>query len=115
MQIIQQLPAAVARLHATEREARPRRATELSGRDVSHRETETDTTARAVRAALWLALVEAQRAGWPDVIDALCPLLQRADERLRASEYLTWHQQLEAEGPHQPVDDVGGPRFGALG
>jgi hypothetical protein len=47
---------------------------------------EQDTTNRAARSALWLALVEAQRSGWPDVIDGLLPLLQIADARIREHE-----------------------------
>jgi hypothetical protein len=62
---------------------------------------EHDTASRATRAALFLAVLEAQRADWLDVVDGLAPLLQIADQRIRAEDYGVWLARLHTEGPNQ--------------
>ena len=60
-----------------------------------------DTAARAVRCAVWLGLLEAQRAQWPDVVASLYEAHATAAARVRDREYHQWRAQLEIEGPHQ--------------
>ena len=72
---------------------------------MTHRDAATtipaDTTARAVRCAVWLGLLEAQRVGWTDVAEELFDLHARVVQRVRAAEYAEWRSDLELEGPHQ--------------
>jgi hypothetical protein len=61
-----------------------------------------DVTGRAVRAALWLGIVQAEHAGWDDFAAALYDLHARADQRVRAGEYDRWRARLDVEGPSKP-------------
>lgn len=64
-------------------------------------EVASDTTARACRAAIWLGLVEAQRAGWPDVVASLYAVHAQVVERVHDAERGQWRARLHDEGPNQ--------------
>jgi hypothetical protein len=69
-------------------------------------ELQTDIAARAVRCAVWLALVESERIGWIDVRDDLYRLHATVETRLHGAEYEQWRRHLEHEGPHQGDPDA---------
>jgi hypothetical protein len=65
-----------------------------------------DNTRRACRCAVWIALLEAERAGWLDVRDDLYQLHAVVDDRVRQADIDQWRASLLIEGPHQPERDA---------